>query len=508
MVKQRLFLGSVAFGLSFGISFLTGRDLGRAIASGATTAVVSVAAAAVVDRQYYQQAHTRIADLKSHIHALQQRRAEAYQAYMQLEAEREQLAASFQTLAFEPHQSQFPPQPQFGSVQLPRALPAARKALSWDLSASAQVEPSIVVKPYDLPTEIPAERQSPWNQSEGGPSEGATPQQVFSEATATKQKIEASLAALQAELSQIKGQITDHRQTREKLSRDVANIREEKRQLEATAKTLKGEVEELETCRVELEQFLTDAEAKKRELETGSNPLQEAFKQLQTQVVALQEELRVLEAQILDRRSQKEALEQQLAMLAAVPLDAQGALQLELNGQQRSDNTATNGNGKNAKTNDPMAIALQTERSKPTPPSKQPVLSRKPAVITKPTDEPSLSRSTQAGTATLPSKAVTADPATDLPQEWADLIMQLPEYELQALKVIAEQNNPAAALKQLAEDNLTMPELLIDSINEHALETIGDLLIDANAGAGSATIVREHLKQVKKILRTYDNLAH
>jgi len=84
----------------------------------------------------------------------------------------------------------------------------------------------------------------------------------------------------------------------------------------------------------------------------------------------------------------------------------------------------------------------------------------------------------------------------------------LPEYELQALKVIVEQAHPAAALKHIAEENLTMPELLIDSINERALETVGDLLIDAGSGAGSATIVRDHLKIVKKLLKTYDYLVH
>jgi hypothetical protein len=76
------------------------------------------------------------------------------------------------------------------------------------------------------------------------------------------------------------------------------------------------------------------------------------------------------------------------------------------------------------------------------------------------------------------------------------------------LKVIVEQNNPAVMLKHIAEENLTMPELLIDSINERALETIGDLLIDASAGAKAAVIVRDHLKTVKKLLKTYEYLVN
>lgn len=502
MVKQRLFLGSVAFGISFGLSFLTGRDVGRAIASGMTTGAAAVVASIVVDRQSHQPAYARIAELKSHIHALQQRRAEAYHAYMELEAEKEQLAASLQTLAFSPSQ------PQFGSSFSPRALPAAPRALSWNLSSSGDAESSLAVRPYDLPTEIPADPRSPWQQTEPTQPEGEATQKLLADATATKQKIEASLAALQAELSQIKGQITDHRQTREKLSRDVAHVREEKRQLEATAKTLKHEVQELETCRVELEQFLTYAEAKKQELETGSNPLQEALKQLQTQIGALQAELGVLEAQILDRRNQKDSLEQQLADLVNARLAANASVQPESNGDESSDNAPTNGNGHHAEAAPQTAIAPQNERFKQSVVLKQPISPKLPAVTTQSTSNSLQPRAVQPGTATLLPTPIASSTASDLSQEWTDLMVQLPEYELQALKVIVEQSHPAAALKHLAEDNLTMPELLIDSINERALETIGDLLIDANAGAGSATIVREHLKLVKKLLQTYELLAN
>lgn len=500
MVKQRLFLGSVAFGISFGISFLTGRDLGRAIASGMTTTVAAVAAAVVVDRQGYQQAHTRIADLKNHIHALQQRRAEAYHAFMQLEAEKEQLAASLQTLTFQPGQ------PQLSSSPLPRALPAARKALSWNLAASATSEQPIEVRPYELPTDITASSSSPWSHQTSTQTDSESSQQVFAEAAVAKQKIEASLTALQAELSQLKGQITDHRQTREKLSRDVANVREDKRQLEATVKTLKSEVQELEACRVELEQFLTYAEAKKRELETGSNPLQEALKQLQTQVGALQEELRVLEAQILDRRSQKEVLEQQLAALDTALLAANAPLQPELNGSQLVNSIPTSGNGSHAEAQHKTAIAAQDTHSKPPVLPKQP-LSKQPIVTVKANNQSLQSRS-QPRTATLLPSIAAEKSTADLPSEWTEFMMQLPEYELQVLKVIVEQTNPAAALKHIAEENLTMPELLIDSINERALETVGDLLIDAGSGAGAAAIVREHLKTVKKLLKTYEYLAN
>ncbi|MBD2038699.1 hypothetical protein H6F76_27470 [Leptolyngbya sp. FACHB-321] len=506
MVKQRLFLGSVAFGISFGISFLTGRGLGSAIASGVTTMAATVVAAAVVDRQQHQHAHSRIAELKNHIQALQQRRAEAYQAYMQLEAEKEHLAISLNTLAFQSGQPSFQSgQRYITESPAPRMLPASPRPLSWNLAASAVSQPSVNastrVPAYELPTEISASgvvTSSP----DWGRSETQISPQILSDAAAAKQKIEISLAALQTELRQIKGHITDHRQTREKLSRDVADIREEKRQLDATVKTLRGEVQELEPCRVELEQFLAYAEAKKQELESGSNPLQEALKQLQTQVELLQEELRELEVQILDRRSQKELLEQQVAALNAL----QQASQAPLVVLEETEVTSKNGSVRNGGSNN-QGDATAVVRAKKTIVTQE-TAAKRPTTIAKPA-RPLKSGAGQFSTAAvLPEPLVADKPSTELPNEWTEFMVQSPEYELQVLKVIVEQNNPAAVLKHIAEENLTMPELLIDSINERALETIGDLLIDASAGAGSAAIVRDHLKAVKKLLRTYEYLVN
>ena len=488
MLKQRLFLGSVAFGISFGISFVTGRNLGNAIGAGATTTVAAVAASVVVDRQYHRHAHTRIADLKNHIQALQQRRAEAYQAYQELEAET-QLAASLHTLARQPGQPQLMSAPL--SAPSSRSLPASLKALSWDLAVAPRTTPPIEVRPYELPTEIPG----------GGSGAGSLPwssvagshQELTADAIAAKRTIEANLAALQAELSQIKGQITDHRQNREKLSRELANLREEKRQLEATAKTLKVEVQELETCRVELEQFLAYAETKKHELETGTNPLQEALKQLQAQVSALQAELGVLEAQILDRRSQKDSLEQQLqaldtVQLTATPPKAPGLPEL------KSKNRSTNGSNGKGDAHAAKTIIHQDTSLKQS--------------LAATSNQPSKGLVQTKTAVALPESIAPDKTSSDLPSEWTELMVQLPEYELQVIKVLVEQNRPAAALKHIAEENLTMPELLIDSINERALDTIGDLLIDAGSGAGSATIVRDHLKTVKRLLKTYEYLVN
>ncbi|MGV0025268.1 tellurite resistance TerB C-terminal domain-containing protein [Phormidesmis priestleyi] len=88
------------------------------------------------------------------------------------------------------------------------------------------------------------------------------------------------------------------------------------------------------------------------------------------------------------------------------------------------------------------------------------------------------------------------------PDEWTQLITELPEFEFQALRAIAEQTNPNPALKKIAEANLTMPELLIDAINERALETIGDMILEPGSGSTLPTIAQEYLKIVQTLIIT------
>ncbi len=63
-------------------------------------------------------------------------------------------------------------------------------------------------------------------------------------------------------------------------------------------------------------------------------------------------------------------------------------------------------------------------------------------------------------------------------EEWQNFLAHISQSELQVIEAIMQQNDPSATIKKIAEDNITMPELLIDSINECALDTIGDLLIE------------------------------
>lgn len=88
----------------------------------------------------------------------------------------------------------------------------------------------------------------------------------------------------------------------------------------------------------------------------------------------------------------------------------------------------------------------------------------------------------------------------DLDAEWAEFVAQLTYPELEVLKAIVQQENPNATIKNIAESNITMPELLIDAINELAIATVGDIIIEP--GTDSPAIADpEYLEPIKKLLK-------
>jgi len=88
-----------------------------------------------------------------------------------------------------------------------------------------------------------------------------------------------------------------------------------------------------------------------------------------------------------------------------------------------------------------------------------------------------------------------------LPNEWNEFMMRLPKYELQVLKAVVEQNNTSAKIKNIAEENITMPELLIDMLNKRALNIIGDLIIEPGYGSSPPVITEDYLTNVKNLLK-------
>ncbi|MBW4421814.1 MAG: hypothetical protein KME13_21775 [Myxacorys californica WJT36-NPBG1] len=388
MFKSRLLLSLTAFIISFFIGLLTARDFNKALLTGGITVVASLVGAAATEGRYRNALSQRGEELKSHIRALQRRRAEAYEALVIMTSERDQIANSLNSM-----------QTQLRNLQIQSSnLWKQKEELSWNLGTS---EPSPTANQmYGLQVRIKELEQK---EAELNHSLSAT--------LSAKQRAELALKTNQAELNQLQAQLLEHANRKDNLAKEIAALAAQKQQLEVELVSLQPRVVDLERYRTELNQFLASAEPKRQQVENSSRSLQGAIEQLQVQISSLHGELGQLETQILERRDQKDMLDQELA-----------ALKGELSASEK--------------------------------------------ITAADSPEPQTSQIPEAGLPTM---------------DWMNFFNQLPDPEFKALIAIAEHSNPSPALKQIAEDHLTMPELLIDSINERAMDTVGDLVIDPSA---------------------------
>lgn len=518
MLHSRLLLGLVAFGVSFGIQLAVSRQPGAAFVTGLIALPATYVAHAAARYFQQQRADQRIQKLRTHILALQHRRAEAYEEFVQMLDEKERVAAALRSLQLQVRQVQLVDRPNHAlpqeetashrlepvatsSPEAATALPPRAKPLSWNLSSPPETKVAVSTAGL-LPTQIQDLENS------GPDPKGAS--------TSSGHDLEKRLKALQAEEKQLLKQLADDRQSQNQLSREIGDLKQQKKKLENELAGLYNEVRGLEQRQQAAEQHLAATVARQPASKDSGAALQSTHDQLQVQVSSLREELRTLEKQVVERRAQKQSIERQVQ-------EAQSQLQAKLAASQAElrslDAQIADRKAQKSALEKQLQELEPRTSSIPANPSPQPAQpgqpTQKPAPAKPAAQNGKVTNGAKNGAApkpavpapVIPSPAPSEKTGQDLAQEWTELMVQLPEYELEVLRAIVDQSNPAASIKRIAEENLTMPELLIDSINERALETIGDLVIDAPSGIASARIAREHLKPIKKLLRTYEFLA-
>lgn len=75
---------------------------------------------------------------------------------------------------------------------------------------------------------------------------------------------------------------------------------------------------------------------------------------------------------------------------------------------------------------------------------------------------------------------ICSDTSCTLPDNWIELKIKLDKINIETLKALLNKETVNEEIKKIAFDNLTMPQLLLDNINELALETVGDIIIDTS----------------------------
>ncbi len=532
-MNSRLLLGVTAFTVSFALHLVASRQPQVAMGAGLVTLPAVYLATAVSDRHRQQRATERIEQLKNHIYALQQRRQEAYLAFTAMLEEKDRVAMTLNSLQLQLRQWQLASTPE--PMTLPTAseppepprLLAAPKPLSWNLSEPVTAArilpppphfPQLSITQLQAPTSgtevespLPLQTTSPQlppTQIIQKPDRLSEDDPPLAESKGNLHILRQEVRSLQQELDQLQTRLSENRQLRHSLATEIADLKQQKRQLETEVKGLRQKLQAQEQQQRQLEHAIASLETQKQNLSKPQTELPPSHRALQQQINQQQAELQTLNQQVSDRQQEKQILEQQLAELKQQQQQQQQLAQQELQRLEAQIVEQTTRKHKLERQITELAASIQAPPS--TSAQASPIISP-PTAPTHPQAAPNVAEAPLPpnGKATAAPSTQTepvAPPNQDLPDEWMEFLSQLPEYELEVLRAVVEIPQPGAIIKHIAEENLTMPELLIDSINERAIETIGDLVIDAELGMSSAKIMREHLKPIKKLLRTYEFL--
>ncbi|MGH8002805.1 MAG: tellurite resistance TerB C-terminal domain-containing protein [Brasilonema sp.] len=414
IVSNRLIIGIVAFGVSFGLSLVLSWDFNKAFLTGFVTVPATYLAALFVDKRQRNHEMLILDSQQRRIRDLEGLKSRIVTEVNQLEAHNALLHAELSNL-------------QNQVVERRNQRDSLNRELSTYVMEKKQLEGKINY----LQNELHTLEQSKIELNK-----------TFSTLTAEKRRLELNYSVSRSEITQLQTQITELQQQKEELESSLTLLNRLKPQLEEKLYELRVQIQELEVQENQQKQFILEKETEKKHIQASLNALktqlaeqQTQLQQLQGQVTLLQEERDQLQSQVWELLHQMETLTTQE--------------QLNDNGQEESEDFF------------PFSELIESIESIETTASSE-----------------------------------------KFSEEWAELTKQLQGYEIRILKAMLEQDNPKAVMKKIAEDNITMPNLLIDSINELANDTIGELIIDPSSE--TPEIYEEHKTNLKKVVAMYD----
>ncbi|MEH1957284.1 MAG: tellurite resistance TerB C-terminal domain-containing protein [Nostoc sp.] len=327
---------------------------------------------------------------------------------------------------------------------------------------------------------------------------------------------------LYAESQQLQNQVTESRNQRDSLHRELRTFAGQKKQLETEISSLHTEINNLQKNQTELNNAFSVLTAEKRRLESNCNVSRAEITQLQSQISELQQEKQEVESNLTLLGRLKPQLEEKLyelritiqelevettqknQLLVATKTEREN-IQAILNSsqtqlaeqkaklQQLQGQVSLLQEERDSLQNQVWELLQQVETFNPEPLSDN---SQEDDIELFP-----FSEIIESSDVIDNSEVETSE---NIPEEWNSFLGNLPGHELQVLKAIVEQDNPNSAIKKIAEANITMPNLLIDSINERANDTIGELII--NSDSESPKVYQEHIIDVKKMIAMYEGL--
>ncbi len=381
MVKNRLLLVSVAFGVSFVLSLFVNRDIKIALITGLITVAATTCGVVVANRKQLIQQKLTLTGLEYQIRQLEKWEIELNESLAAIAAEEEGTENHLDYLQKELNQLYIQTDAQRRYKQ----------QLSQDLIALTEQNQQMATETQQQLSSIHTLEQRREELDVAVRS-----------LKAQKHTVETGLKSVQVQLQQFQEQITVQENQKKDLEQDLSLLKRIKPQLETELYNLRTHVQELETRKSQLNESLAAIAAERQTTESHLNLLQAQLSELQAQVL---EQHNLSQQEFITSQHQTPQIEEE---------------------EQRQSENINN--------------------------------------------------------------------------KWKEFVARLSNAEIQVLEAIAQQDNPHLAIKKIAEENITMPEVLIAAINEHALATIGDIIIESES-VSPIIAEAEYLTNVHKILK-------
>jgi predicted nucleic acid-binding Zn-ribbon protein len=293
--------------------------------------------------------------------------------------------------------------------------------------------------------------------------------QYLVDALSEEQGLEASINNLKSELNSLRSQVSEGYNQRKSISWELVGLQEQKQQKLHEISTLQEQTNTLKNEINQLNQVASSKNAEIRKAENELNLIKSEVRQLPDKITELETEKQSLEQDLLNIQIQKSILleeeNQARQSLAFFNLEL---IQLKAKAKPQNEQPA----------NQQELLSLREEKSQLEAEVKR---LKRPQKLSK--------------------QILNQEPV--LSQEWLDFLKQLPDYGIKVIESIAEPSDLIATLKTIAEENLTMPELLIDYINNCAMETIGDRIIEPGSISTPPVIAPEYLALVNQAINFY-----
>lgn len=345
-------------------------------------------------------------------------------------------------------------------------------------------------------------------------------EQALLTATTKKQAAETSLSYLQTEIEQLKAQIQTQKQREQELGQAIATLEGRKQQLEASFQQLQDRVEGLSSQEKEIQQAIATTSQERQTLAVEVARLNQELGQLQTQltgvteqklqlsseVATLQTTKQLLESNAADLQTQIQTLERSRQTLtdSLIELSAIDVQPLQSEIQSLSSTfisqkaeLASVLESLLAEVKQRLAEAGETSATE----SRDLTLLPRPELPLVVEPEPAAENIELPGLVLLPRPELQVVEESESLEEtfltpnWHTLINQLSDSEYWALDAILR--GDGEALKQIADAVPTMPQILIEAINEKASEIVDDLIFEP----GTSSLIPQIYEEYEESLR-------